>query len=92
MLRFRAYEVLSDEPKRREYDEGPRDPFGGFGQGQGAGGFGGFSQGGNGEFYYSSSGGGNPFENIGDLFKNMGMNGGGFGQRQHNAQEANVMK
>lgn len=74
-----AYEVLSDETKRAQYDQFGHDAFtqggggaGGFG-GFGQGGFGGFSQGG-----FSQSGG---FGNIFDMFF------GGEGHQQQGPQK-----
>ncbi|MBQ1923482.1 MAG: J domain-containing protein [Lachnospiraceae bacterium] len=76
-----AYNVLSDEEKKKlydkygfdAYDEGTgtwREPFRGFGGGFGNGGFGGYQD------IHFSSGGAGGFE---DILRNFGFGGGGFG-------------
>lgn len=59
---FRAYEVLSDSVKRQQYDQ--PNPFGGAGNFDGGNPSGGFRQ-----------QGGNPFEDIADLFRRSGFSG-----------------
>lgn len=68
-----AYNVLSDEKKRQQYDTFGSADAGGFGGGQG-GGFGGF------DFSGFSQGGGQEFD-LGDIFGEF-FGGGGRGRRQ----------
>lgn len=74
-----AYEVLSDEQKRAQYDQFGHDAFT-QGGGAGAGGFGGFGQGGFGGF-----GGGGGFGDIFDMF----FGGGG---RQQGPQKGDDLR
>ena len=73
-----AYETLSNEQKRKIYDQ-----FGADGP-QGFNGFGGFNGGGNGSYYsYSTSGfdGFDGFGDFGDIFSSIFGGGSGFGGR-----------
>jgi molecular chaperone DnaJ len=71
-----AYEILSDPEKRREYDRGPRDYFGGTGQGA-------RQPGGQ-----SRSGAGASFSDLSDLFGGFGEVFGGSGQQQQQRRSA----
>lgn len=72
-----AYEVLSDENKRKAYDQYGKAGVSGFG-GAGSGGFGGFDQGGFGGFSRGFSGAN--AEDISDIFEQFfGSGFGGFG-------------
>ena len=83
-----AYEVLSDEEKRKKYDQfghaafDPSAGYGGAGYG-GAGGFGGGAQGGGNPFggfdFSGFTGGGGFSQFFQDLFGRTGKQGGGFG-------------
>ena len=57
-----AYQILSNPQKKQTYDQFGHTPPGGQG-------FGGFQQQGPFQYYYSTSGGGNPFGDMGDPFE-----------------------
>ena len=70
-----AYETLSNEQKRRMYDQfGPEGP-------QGFNGFGGFNGAGNGNYYSYSTDGFDGFGDFGDIFSSIFGGGSGFGGR-----------
>lgn len=60
-----AYQILSDSQKKQTYDQFGHTPPGG----PGFGGFGGFQQQGPFQYSYSTSGGANPFGDMGDPFE-----------------------
>lgn len=72
-----AYQILSDDNKRAQYDQfGEAGTNGGFGGGQQGGGFGGFDFSG-----FQNAAGGQGFEfDLGDIFGEMFGGGGGRGQ------------